>query len=133
YHFVTARAKKRPEHSPRPSLHSIPVNLSLESTLAPGRVQFLLAQTYRARGNLHQLVVSDEFQRLLQGQKTRRSQFDGIVCAGGTHVGQLLALAGVDVQVVVLVVLADDHATIDLDAGTDEKGAAGLKGIQRVG
>src|SRR6266567_889531 len=93
----------------------------------PVRVELLLPQPDRLGGHLHQLVVVDELQRLLQGKVTRRRQLDGVVGAGGTDVGQLLTLAGVDVQVVVLGVLADDHPAVDLHAGADEEGASRLQ------
>src|SRR6266567_528259 len=105
----------------------------LPLALPPVGVQLLLSQPDRLWRYLHQLVLVDEFQRLLQGKVARRCQLDGVVGAGGADVGQLLPLAGVDVQVVVLGVLADDHPAVDLHAGADEEDTARLQGIQGVG
>ncbi len=58
---------------------------------------------------------------------------DGIVGAGGAHVGELLLADAVDVEIVVAGVLADDHAFVDLDAVAEEEDAAVLDAVQRVG
>src|SRR5450631_4819402 len=120
---VIRHAKKKAGAMAPASPETIAVRLSLESALAPGRIQLFLAQTDRARSDLHQLIVSDEFQCLLQGQEAGRGELDSVVGAGCTHVGQLLALAGVDFQVIVLVVLTNDHAAVYLDSGPGAKDA----------
>ena len=66
--------------------------------------------------------------RLLVGDEAER-----FVGAGGAHVGELLFADGVDVEVVVAGVLADDHALVDLDAVGDEEDAAVLQAVERVG
>ena len=68
--------------------------------------------------------------RLRVRKGIRRIAFIG---GGGAHVGQLLFAHGVDVEIVVARVLADDHAFVDLHAGADEEFAALLQAIEGVG
>ena len=58
------------------------------------------------RRHLHQLVVLDIGDRLLEAHPARRDQQHGLVLAGGADVGELLFLDRVHVQVVVAAVLA---------------------------
>src|SRR5580698_6372542 len=51
-----------------------------------------LAQTDVLGSDLHQLIVLDELQGLLQGETQGRGQEDVLVTAGGTDVGELLGL-----------------------------------------
>ena len=51
------------------------------------------------------------------------TQAQGLIRTCGPNIGQLLFAARIDVEVVVLVVLADDHAFIDRNAGAHEKNA----------
>src|SRR6185369_8262167 len=128
------RTGRRLSTAPRLFIHpDIMDEPSFGRPLALGRVQLLFAQADRLGCYFNQFVVVDELQGLLQCQHARRGELDGVVRAGGAHVGELLPFAGVDVQVVVLGVLADDHATVDLDSGADEEYAARLEGIQGVG
>ena len=59
-------------------------------------------------------------QNLLQAHSTRGCETDGVIGAGSSHVGQLLALADIDHQVVVFFVLADDHSCVNLFPGSQE-------------
>jgi hypothetical protein len=59
----------------------------------------ILAQADGLRGHLHELVVADELDGLLQVQQHRRHQPDGFVGRGSAHVGELLLLDDVDVEV----------------------------------
>ena len=92
-----------------------------------------LAQTDRLRCHFHQFVVLDIGQRLFQCHADRRGQAHGLVLAGSADVGQLLALQHVDFKIVFAVMLADDHALIDLPAGLDHHRAAVFEVPQRIG
>ena len=63
----------------------------------------------------------------------RRGEAQGLVAAGGAHVGELLAAADVHRDVLVLGRDADDHAGVDRRAGADEERAALLRVEQAVG
>ena len=84
------------------------------------------------RRHFHQFVVADELDGLLQIQDARRDQADGFVGGRSAHVGQLLFLDDVDVEVGIAGVLADDHAFVDFRAGRDENLAALLEVEDRV-
>src|SRR5512146_1890854 len=106
--------------------------------LALGALTVLLLQEALAdadtyRGDFHQLVVGDELDRILQRQRNRRRQQDGIILAGGPDVGELLGLDGVHHQIVVAAVDADDHALVELLAGAHEESAPLLQVEQRIG
>ena len=92
----------------------------------------LLAQPDRARRDLHELVFGDVGQRPFQGHAYRRGEKNSVVLAGGTDVGELLALQHVELEIVAAGVLADDHALIDPGAGIDEHRPAVLQVEQRV-
>src|SRR5690625_603496 len=68
-----------------------------------------LAQSNMLGGDLHQLIVIDEFQGLLQAELHRRGQDDALVGPRSPHVVQLLGPGGVDHQVVAPGMDADDH------------------------
>src|SRR5690606_13379225 len=74
----------------------------------------LLAQADLPGRDLDQFVVVDELQRLLERDLDRRHQALVVVLAGSAEVGQLLGAQGVDREVVVLAVDADDLAFLDL-------------------
>ena len=93
----------------------------------------LLAHADRLRRDLHQLIVIDEFQRLFQAHLHRGRQQHVFVAAGGTDVGQLLALEDVDDQIVVTRVDTDDLAFIHLVARLGHHAAAILQVEQRIG
>lgn len=52
--------------------------------------------------------------------------------ASSTHVGELLLLCGVNLNVGRSAVLANNHASVDLVAGLDKHLATVLKGVERV-
>ena len=64
-------------------------------------------------GDLNQLVVPDKMNGPLERHGLYRREQHMIVLSGSPHVGQLLFLAGIDIDVVVPVVFADDHAFIN--------------------
>src|SRR5690606_8613423 len=101
--------------------------------LALVRLQQALAQPDGRGRDLDQLVLGDELQRGLERHLARRLEDHGLVGAGRADVGELLALADVDLHVAGARVLAHDHALVDLDARPDEQGAALLEVEQRVG
>ena len=95
-------------------------------------VEDLLAQTDGLGGDLDQLVIGNELDGLLQRKDHGGRQQQLFVGTGGTDGSQLLGLAGVDGDVIVLGVLAHDHALIDLGLRTDEHAAAILGVVQTV-
>ena len=101
--------------------------------LALVRIQEALAQPDRLRRHLDHLVVVDVCDRLLQRRALRRGQADLVVLAAAcAEVGQCLGLHRVDLEVVRLGVLADDHALVQRLAVADEQDAALLERTQRV-
>src|SRR6516162_2184745 len=82
-------------------------------------IEQLLAQPDRGRGDLDQLVVGDIGERLLQRHLDRRDQPYGLVLGMGADIGELLALEHVDLEVVTAVMLAHDHAAINLPSRLD--------------
>src|SRR5712691_2227612 len=95
--------------------------------------ELALAQAERLGRHLEQLVLADPLEALLEAHAAGRGQLDGLVRGGRAHVGELLLLGDVDVDVGLARVLADDLALVDLDAGPDEHGAARLEVVDRVG
>ena len=84
------------------------------------------------RRDFHELIFLDIFQRFLQGELDGRRQDDLVVGARGAHVGELLGLADVDVQVALTGVLADDHAAVDFLARLDKEAAAVQELVHRI-
>src|SRR4051794_6865441 len=64
------------------------------------RRQFDLAQADRLRRDFDAFVLADLLERLLERQRPRRDEPDGLVARSGAHVRQLLLLRRVDVEVV---------------------------------
>src|ERR1051325_3562096 len=58
-----------------------------------------LAQPDRRRRDFDQLIVVDEFDRLLEAELARRDQTNRLVGGRGAHVRLLLLLADIDVHV----------------------------------
>ena len=75
-------------------------------------VENALADAQALGRDLEQLVVREELQALLQTQLARRHEAQRVVRAGGTGIGQLLFLADVDGDVLLLRRHADDHAGV---------------------
>ena len=96
-------------------------------------LQNFFAQAERLGRDLDHFIVGDEFDGLLQVEIAVGHQADGLIGAGGAHVGHVLFADDVDVEVLVARMLADDHALVDLDAGADKQDAALLQAVERVG
>ena len=92
-----------------------------------------LADAQRVRRDLQQLVVSEEFEALLQAHLLGRDQTQRVVRAGGTHIGQLLLLADVDGDILLLGADAHDHALVHRHARADEQLTALLRVEEAVG
>src|ERR1051325_8754951 len=89
-------------------------------TLPLIRFQNLLPQPDRYRSHFDKLIVPDKLNRLFQIQNPRRHQPDAFVRSRRPHVGELLFLHDVDIQIGVASVFPDDHAFVDLGAGRHE-------------
>src|ERR1035438_8868592 len=90
-------------------------------------LQDLFAQADAARRDFDELVVADEFDGLLEVENARRHQADAFVGGGSAHVGELLFLDDVDVEIGIAGIFADDHAFVDLGSGGNENLAAFLE------
>src|SRR2546430_9048959 len=97
---------------------------TLFRSLAVLLLQKALADADGGGRHLDQLVIGDELDRVLQRQLDGRREQDRIVLAGGADVGELLGLDRVHHQIVVAAVDPDDHALVELLAGSDEQPAA---------
>src|SRR5579885_22658 len=82
---------------------------------------------------LDQLIILDIGDGLLQRHRRDRCQANGFVFRGGADIGELLGAQRIDVEIVVLGVLADDHALIDFRARHDEKPPALFQIPERIG
>src|ERR1035438_2692408 len=89
--------------------------------------QDLFAQADAGGRHFHELVVADEFDGLFQIEKPWRHQSDAFVGGGSAHVGELLLLDDVDVEIGIAGVFADNLAAVHLGAGSDEYLAAFLE------
>ena len=96
-------------------------------------VQDGLADAEVLGGDLQQLVVRQELQALLQAHLPGRHQTQSVIAAGGTGVGQLLLLADVHHDVLLLGADAHHHALVHAHVGADEQHAALLGVEQAVG
>jgi Ca2+-transporting ATPase len=92
----------------------------------------LLAQADGLRSDFDPLVFVDPLQALLERHLADTGQSDQEFGSGGANVGQLLFTARIDVEVIVLAVLADDHAFVDRHAGAEEQDAAVFETHQAV-
>src|SRR3546814_4664742 len=79
------------------------------------------------------LVVVDIGDRLFERHAARRRQADRVVLARRAEVGELLRLNRVDLEVLGLRILADDHPFIKRLAGRNEEDAALFQGAERIG
>ena len=96
-------------------------------------VQDGLADTEVLGGDLQQLVIRQELQTLLQAHLPGRHQTQSVVAAGGTGIGQLLLLADVHHDVLLLGADAHHHALVHAHVGADKQHAALLSVEQAVG
>src|SRR4051794_27278616 len=92
-----------------------------------------LPEADRLGRDFDQLVLGDELEGILEGQRRWRREAERLVVGMGPDVGELLLLGRVDVHVAGSSVLADDHALVDLDPGTDEQLGPLLEVEQAVG
>ena len=84
-------------------------------------------------GNLHQFIFTDKADGLFQGQWSNGGQDDIVVFSGRPNVGQFLFFAGINVDVLAAIVLADDHALVNRIPGHHEEPAAGFQIEQGIG
>src|SRR5688572_15983890 len=100
--------------------------------LARVRVEEGLADADVLGGDLHELVVADVLDGVLQAHDVRHVERFGHAVALRAHVGELLHLADVHHEVFRLGGLADDHAGVDVHGGAEEELAALLGAEQAV-
>src|SRR5690349_20741629 len=110
----------RMEESSWGRAHSCWLSVARVALRAPVALQDLLARADRVRRDLDQLVLIDPLHGGLDREQLGWREDHVLVAAGGADVGQLLLAGGVHVEVIGAVVLADDHAFVDRDAGADE-------------
>src|SRR6267378_6318443 len=89
-----------------------------------------LAKAKMLRGDLEQLVIGKEVQRLLQAWSRGRRQPHRDIGSRRPDVGLLLLPADIDADVPRALLDADDHPLIDGFARLDEGGAAFLRAGQ---
>src|SRR5690606_15704694 len=84
------------------------------------------------RRNLNQLIIVDEFHRLLKGMLDRRSQQNVFISTGSTDVSQLLAFGRVNNQIVIAAVQTNHHTFVNFYVRLDEQTAKLLQCTQCV-
>src|SRR4249919_3101426 len=90
-----------------------------------------LAQADVVRRHLDALVLADELERLLEHERPLGDQARELLRVRLAHVGELLLLRRVDVDVLGAGVLPDDHALVHVLARPDEHRPAFLEREQR--
>src|SRR5262245_37270921 len=80
------------------------------------RVEDALSHAHGVRRHFHELVTVDELERGFDRGALRRREDDVLIAAGGADVRELFLPRHIDVEVLWAVVLADDHALVDLGA-----------------
>src|SRR5512140_521166 len=97
--------------------------LPIPLELVPRRlVQHLLPEPDGLRRHLDELVLRDPLERLLERHVPRRRQDDVLVPPRRPDVRELLLLADVELEVVLVAVLAHDHPRVNAVARLDEEG-----------
>ena len=91
-----------------------------------------LTHSHRLGCHLDKLILLDVLKALFQRHHGLRNDAGLVVGTRGTDVGELLGLADVDDEVVVVHVLADDLPHIDILARVDEELAAILQLVDSV-
>ena len=81
---------------------------------------------------LHQFVLADELEGLLEAEPPRRGEVRHLVGGGRAHVRELFFLGDVHVQVVGPGVFSDDHTLVDVLAGGNEEGTPGLEVLDGI-
>ena len=92
-----------------------------------------LADAHGLGSDLDELVLLDILQALLEAHDDLGDDAGLLVGAGGTDVGELLGLADIDDEVVVVDVFADDLTHIDVLTGVDEELATVLQLVDGIG
>ena len=100
-----------------PAAHQAPLMRFARGALAVVLLQVALAQADRLGRDLHQFVVVDELDRVLQRQLDRRRDLDRVFLAARRGSWSAACAHRVDHQVVVAAVDADDHALVHRVAG----------------
>ena len=92
-----------------------------------------LADAHRLRGDLDEFVFLDVFEAFFEGHDDLGNDARLVVGTRGTDIGELLGLANVDDEVVVVNVFADDLTHVDVLTGIDEELASILQLVDGVG
>src|SRR5206468_1990847 len=100
---------------------------------AAAAAEGLLAQAQRLRGDLEKLVLADPLEALLEIHDARWGQAHALVRGGGAHVGQLLFLGDVDVEIAVPAVLPHDLPLVHRLAWPHEEHPTRLEMVDGVG
>ena len=108
--------------------------LSLTRSLFPlVVVEDGLADAHGLGSDFDELVLLDILQALLEAHDDLGDDAGFLVGAGGTDISELLGLADIDDEVVVVDVFADDLTHIDILTGVDEELAAVLQLVDGIG
>ena len=83
-------------------------------SLTKDRIEDLLTDTQALRGDLEKLIGIDVVDALLERHNLLRNELQCFIRRGCTGVGQMLRLADIDLDILGLRRLADDHAAINL-------------------
>ena len=84
------------------------------------------SQSERFRCYLKKLVIGYELHALLKAEHCRRNEAERVIRTRGTGVGEMLRLADIADNILVLGALADYHALIDFHTRADKEGDWGL-------
>ena len=110
----------------------ISYSLILITTLALQVIENHLAHTHTLRSYLYVLILADVLQTLLKAHHGLWNHASLIIRTGSTHVGQLLCLSYVNHQVVVVNMLTNNLAAVNLLTWVDEELTAILQLIDGV-
>src|SRR6185503_7727527 len=95
--------------------------------------QQALADPVSDRRDLEQLVVGQEFDRVVEREILQAIELRGDIGGAAAHVREVLPTHDVHFQIARADVLADDHTLVNLDSGTDEQLAALLGLVETEG
>ena len=101
--------------------------------LSRGGVEDYLTESDRLGSDLDELLIGDKLDSLLEGELNGGDESELFISAGGADGGEVLLLTYVDLDVIRLGVLADDHTLIYGGSGADEERAAVLSLVEAVG
>ena len=97
------------------------------------RIEVDLTQTNGIWRDFHQLIIVDIGNRLFQGHFDRRGQAHRFIRAAGPHVRQFLAFKRIHLKIVFAVVLANNHALVDILLAANKEFAAVFKVKDGIG